>query len=548
MTFRGRVGTNVALWPALGGLAGCGGAVGVVDASLDAASDRTIGATEAGEVDSTTPNDAGPNDAALDGPDCSPVGPQGDGAVGPFAPPNPPESVCTMTQIETLYDDCYAPDASSTECDAFYGDPTNSPCIRCMISDSTDNSWGPVVNFGNAGLQANIGGCIALVDQDAGPGGCGAAEERYLVCYKVACTTDCPTFNECFDEAIATVCAQYVDAAQCAQKAPYDGCIFADFEAYFRGLGQIFCAAGTDGTGVSAESGANEGGTNETDAGATITTLASGQGPSYGIAVDSQNVYWTAFDTGNVMRVSIDGGSPTVIASGQVNPYGIAVDSQYVYWTNNNSAGTVMRAPLEDGGSPTMLAADQNGPNCIAVDDTRVYWTAYYDGTVMAVPLYGGNAVALAAGQAQPYGIVVGEASVYWTNSTSVGAVLQVPDNGGSPTSIASTQAEPFGIALSTNNVCWADLQGGTIMAAPLDGGAPFLIASGQGGPTGVFVDATNAYWTNNTTGFVMSAPLGGGAPTTIASGSAPYAIVVDANSIYWTNTGDGTVMKATPK
>jgi hypothetical protein len=80
-------------------------------------------------------NDA--SDAGLDAePSCTPT--SEDAGTGPFVPPRAPRAACTDTQVQTFYADCFGDTAPAGACDAFEGDPGNSPCILCMQTDSTD--------------------------------------------------------------------------------------------------------------------------------------------------------------------------------------------------------------------------------------------------------------------------------------------------------------------------------------------------------------------------------------------------------------------------
>jgi hypothetical protein len=99
-------------------------------------------------------------------------------------------------------------------------------------------------------------------------------------------------------------------------------------------------------------------------------------------------VYWTnQTNPGTVKsaKTATPGAAPTVIAPNQLAPYGIAVDSQYVYWTNFDG-NTVVKAPLA-GGAEYVLAsgANLNIPTSIAVDSVNVYWANQGNGTIFKV-------------------------------------------------------------------------------------------------------------------------------------------------------------------
>jgi hypothetical protein len=109
---------------------------------------------------------------------------------------------------------------------------------------------------------------------------------------------------------------------------------------------------------------------------------------AYGLAIDSQAIYWTQQDPkfsvpGTVNTMGLDGTNPHVLASNQPNPAHIVSDGTNVYWTtigfggSGNSGAVMMCAP--GNCQPVTLAAQQPDPQFIAVDDVAVYW-ADYDG------------------------------------------------------------------------------------------------------------------------------------------------------------------------
>ena len=105
------------------------------------------------------------------------------------------------------------------------------------------------------------------------------------------------------------------------------------------------------------------------------TVLANSKGP-FGIAVDSTNVYWTDPQASSVMKCSIGGcgGTPTILATGQGNPTAIATDGINVYWTNASAGGQIMKCAVAGCVAPTVIASAQNWPSSIAVDVSSVYW------------------------------------------------------------------------------------------------------------------------------------------------------------------------------
>jgi hypothetical protein len=119
--------------------------------------------------------------------------------------------------------------------------------------------------------------------------------------------------------------------------------------------------------------------------GSGVPDVISAGANAWAVALDDKSIYWTTsadqWKTTTIMKAGLDafgsgrGGTP--VASGPGFIEDIAVDADGVYWTAYNS-GMVLRAPLSgvpDGGAPTVLASDQTEAAFIAVDAESVYWT-----------------------------------------------------------------------------------------------------------------------------------------------------------------------------
>jgi len=131
------------------------------------------------------------------------------------------------------------------------------------------------------------------------------------------------------------------------------------------------------------------------------------------VAADGGDIYWTDDGDGTVDKRSADG-SIVTLAAAQSGPWGLALDTDSVYFSNQ-AAGTVNKVP-KAGGSVTMLVAGLTQPRCIAVDNGFVYFANYGGNTVGKVAAGGGEAVTLAKNQAGPLCLAVDTTSVYWTN------------------------------------------------------------------------------------------------------------------------------------
>jgi hypothetical protein len=322
------------------------------------------------------------------------------------------------------------------------------------------------------------------------------------------------------------------------------------------------------------------------DAGAEVVVLAPNeQNPSY-IAVDGQNLYWTALDVGRtcIVKMPLTGGTPVTLAVGPGTPFGLAVDSANAYWTQSVSGGTssVVSVPL-DGGPSVPIAVGTVPLVGPAIDSTGVYWTENVNdaGRVMRAPLDGAAPSALAVGLNAPNALAVDSASVYWL---SLDGIFRAPLDGGVPTLLAPPV--PFGpnltgaIAVDVNAV-YSSGAGPfcSLQRTPLDGGTPELLSVAPPGAgnnlpvpclgtqgSGIASDGMGVYLVVPFGGPSSNAisvgsgeivrvrpdldPDASGAIETIAIGlNGPSSVVVDATHVYWTNSGGngetGQVMMA---
>jgi hypothetical protein len=291
------------------------------------------------------------------------------------------------------------------------------------------------------------------------------------------------------------------------------------------------------------------------DGGTQPTTLYTGGHPQ-GLALDSQNVYWSDTTTGVLMKTPKRGGVPTTLASGQSAPAGVAVRAGVVCWTNTGD-GTVRRASA-DGGPVVTLASCQSHPFALTIVDGDVYFTTL--DALMRVPLAGGAAVSLGwTGQGGLQGIA-SNGNLLMTGTS--GSIFDVSSGAGVGFALCS---EGFlNVAFAGPSAFWTTSNGvaaGTFDAAGRLGSTQGIWGSYPLLTEGIAADATHVYLATQDidegpgypeTGSILRFTHTGGALSSIATDQVhPVAVAVDDESVYWTNAGsdnpatDGSVMRA---
>ena len=196
----------------------------------------------------------------------------------------------------------------------------------------------------------------------------------------------------------------------------------------------------------------------------TPTTIASSLDYPQGIATNGTNVYfadpgdkacWAAPDAGTVNSCSVNGGGPTLLASAQCGATRVAVDSANVYWSAYTK---VMKCAVGGCGNAPTVLANSKGPFGVAVDSANVYWTDPQASSVMKCSTggCGGTPTTLATGQGNPTAIATDGINVYWTNASAGGPIMKCGIAGCvTPTVIASAQNWPSSIAVDVSSVYW---------------------------------------------------------------------------------------------
>ena len=157
------------------------------------------------------------------------------------------QGLCAPQDLADLYAACFGADATDHTCSSYESD--NPTCAACVLSASTDASWGAVVVFADTTV-VNQPGCLDLVD----PAGaaCAQAAELQTECEHASCDSACPVsdgpslaaWQQCAAQADQGACGGY-DGTCLDAVLDADGggaaCGGADFATAFANVATVFC-------------------------------------------------------------------------------------------------------------------------------------------------------------------------------------------------------------------------------------------------------------------------------------------------------------------
>ena len=162
-----------------------------------------------------------------------------------WRPPELPRAACTSAQLASVFYACESDTSTTAECFAWNRAPANAGCLQCLYSTEDEPTYGPVIYLRNRVRAANIPGCIALLENDSSPAGCGAELQADFLCEDEACMANCTVFEElakCEVKAGGGVCARYRPGNACGDPSMYSKCLDHDsFEDFYVAFARMFC-------------------------------------------------------------------------------------------------------------------------------------------------------------------------------------------------------------------------------------------------------------------------------------------------------------------
>lgn len=298
-----------------------------------------------------------------------------------------------------------------------------------------------------------------------------------------------------------------------------------------------------------------------------VVVMAASQSKPWGVAADSDSVFWTLEGTGSsgsVVSMPIAGTSSKEIATSQAGPVAVRVDDTHVFWTTFSGGESFVRKALKDGTGVENLASGSAAWS-LALDASDVFWTNL-GGSVRKVPKVGGSPLSQ-DGESMPWDVALDTTDVYWTTREG-GAIRKAPKSLSPASTVLSNLKFPLGLCTAADRLYWVEARSytsagcseanGAVFAADKDGTKLVTIAENQACPTRIAVIDDDVYWTNAGTtsggkykydGSVMRAKSDGSGLKALAVGQVkPHGVVAVGAHVFWTTqgaaSGQGAVMR----
>lgn len=191
---------------------------------------------------------------------------------------------------------------------------------------------------------------------------------------------------------------------------------------------------------------------------------------AWALAVDANTIYWIDADTGNPSSCpKIGCPASTVLGAAPEKAFqSFAIDSDTVYWASYH---TIYSCPKTGCVGPPKVMASNQELSAIAVDDSHLYWTSKYTLTSCEkdkCPTTVRSIAPAASGAV----LTVLSPNIYWfgttnTDTTSVGLVTCSTDNCTNPVLLLQLQLrDPTALVVTSDMLFWLDNE--RVLSSPL--------------------------------------------------------------------------------
>jgi hypothetical protein len=284
-----------------------------------------------------------------------------------------------------------------------------------------------------------------------------------------------------------------------------------------------------------------------TDGLCAADTLATMQPSPQGIAVTADALYWANNSSGEIQKLSLQGGAPATLSSNLKQPIDLAVDDAYVYFTCTGD-GTLNRVPIGGGTTEMLHSEPALQARWLAMDATDVYWVSWSGTTSKLHRLpKGGTVTTVPITQVMSYNSFTKD-DAYLFFGTTNWKVYRTPFTLDPPTEIlAAAGGQPRGMATDPTWLYFTNLNGttGGLYKMVKFGGAPVSLVSGLGASNADLAlrDGT-LYVLAEGMGEIFALPTAGGPKKTLAKVTGGGSIAVDTKYVYWADAVIGSVYR----
>jgi len=192
---------------------------------------------------------------------------------GSYQPANTPSGACLGADgagsWDAFYESCLGPNKSSVACTTYKQTPENAACAACVLTPYTNDTLGPILDFGEF-VGGNVAGCIELTNPSDPT--CPKAVQALTDCETAACQANCPVSDptslearqDCASDADQMGCMSFFDMASSMCRAAESdaglagACMNAGFKDFYDSVVPLFCGQALSDAGAALDAGLSD--------------------------------------------------------------------------------------------------------------------------------------------------------------------------------------------------------------------------------------------------------------------------------------------------